>query len=254
MRVVPVPVDEHGLRVEELDRQPAVRLVVVSPAHQFPTGAVLAPQRRARLLEWARRVDGLVVEDDYDAEFRYDRRPVGTLQGADPDRVALAGSLSKTLSPALGIGWIATPPRWTAALRDLRPPGPGVLDQLAFATFLSSGGYDRHLRAARQRYRGRRDALVTALAERLPGCTVSGAAAGLHLLLHVPFDDGTEPDGPDVVRRAAGLGLEVASAREYRVHNTALDPALVLGYGNLRDGEVLVAVSRLAAALGPARG
>jgi GntR family transcriptional regulator/MocR family aminotransferase len=250
LRLVPVPVDEHGLRVEDLEREPGVRLVVVSPAHQFPTGSVLAPQRRARLLEWVRRVDGLVVEDDYDAEFRYDRHPVGTLQGTDPDRVALAGSLSKTLSPALGIGWIATPPRWTAAVRDLRPPGPGVLDQLAFAGFLSSGAYDRHLRATRKRYRARRDVLVEALAQRLPDCTVSGAAAGLHLLLDVPLArDGNEPDGPGVVRRAAALGLEVASARGYRVHNDALDAALVLGYGNLRDSEVATAVDRLAAAL-----
>ena len=252
LRLVPIAVDEHGLRVEDLEREPGVRLVVVSPAHQFPTGSVLAPQRRARLVEWARRVDGLVVEDDYDAEFRYDRRPVGTLEGADPDRVALAGSLSKTLSPALCIGWIATPPRWTAALRDLGPPGPGVLDQLAFAGFLSSGGYDRHLRATRNRYRARRDALVEALAQRLPDCTVSGAAAGLHLLLDLPRAAGSEPDGPDLVRRAAALGLEVACAREYRVHNDALDSALVLGYGNLRDSEVSSAVDRLAAALASA--
>jgi GntR family transcriptional regulator/MocR family aminotransferase len=255
LRLVPVAVDEYGLRVDDLEREPDVRLVVVSPAHQFPNGSVLAPQRRARLLEWARRVDGLVVEDDYDAEFRYDRRPVGTLQGADPDRVALAGSLSKTLSPALGIGWIATPPRWTPALRDLRPPGPGVLDQLAFAEFLSSGGYDRHLRATRKRYRDRRDALVEALAERLPGWTVSGAAAGLHLLLDAPLaGDGGGPNSRDVVRRAAAAGLEVGSAREYRVHNGALDPALVLGYGNLRDSEVTTAVDLLAAVLASASG
>ena len=104
---VPVPVDEHGLQVEHLARRPDVRAAIVSPAHQFPTGSVLAPERRAALLDWARRVDGLILEDDYDAEFRYDRRPVGTMQGTDPSRVALLGSLSKTLSPALGIGWLA---------------------------------------------------------------------------------------------------------------------------------------------------
>lgn len=246
LRVVPVPVDEQGLRVETLDRHPDIRLAIVSPAHQFPTGVVLAPRRRAQLLDWARRVDGLIVEDDYDAEFRYDRRPVGTLQGTDPARVALTGSLSKTLSPALGIGWMVTPPRWTSALRDLRAPGPGVLDQIALAEFISSGSYDRHLRAARKRYRVRRDALVSELDRRLPGYTVSGAAAGLHLLLRCPS---LPVAGPDLVRRAAREGVQVACARQYRVHNTALDSALVLGYGNLAAADVAPAIDRLARAL-----
>ena len=246
LEVVPIPVDDQGMRVDLLDRHPEVGMVIVSPAHQFPTGVVLAPQRRTQLLEWARRVDGLIIEDDYDAEFRYDRRPVGTLQGIDPERVALAGSLSKTLSPALGIGWMATPERWTFQL-STRAPGPGVLDQLALAGFISSGGYDRHLRSARSRYRQRRDALVSALHRRLPRAKVGGAAAGLHLLLEFP--DSPALDAPAVVRRAADLGLELASARQYRVTNTTLDSALVLGYGNLRDTDVPVAVARLAGAL-----
>lgn len=248
LRVVPVPVDDQGLMVQTLDRHRDVRMVLVSPAHQFPTGVVLAPKRRAALLDWARRVDGLVIEDDYDAEFRFDGRPVGTLQGTDPDHVVLAGSVSKTLSPALALGWILTPPRWTAALRSTTVPGPGVLDQRGFATFISSGGYDRHLRAARSRYRARRRALVDALGEHLPQGRVEGAAAGLHVLLDLPE---LRVDGPAVVRRAAELGLRIACARQYRVHNAAADSALVLGYGNLRDSQVVPAVKKLVRCLEP---
>jgi GntR family transcriptional regulator/MocR family aminotransferase len=248
MRVVPVPVDERGIRADVLAGLTGVRMVVVTPAHQFPAGVVLAPERRAHLREWARRVDGLVVEDDYDAEFRYDRRPVGTLQGADPERVALAGSLSKTLSPALGLGWLVTPPRWTGPVRAYpRVAAPGLLDQLALAELIESGGYDRHLRAARKRYRARRDALLAALACRLPGYTVAGVAAGLHLVL-VPPDDPAHRFDPDAaVRRAAATGLRIACVRQYQMDNREQDAALVLGYGNLADGEVEAAVSQLAA-------
>ncbi|HEV3465208.1 MAG TPA: PLP-dependent aminotransferase family protein, partial [Actinomycetota bacterium] len=164
LRVLPIPVDDQGLRVDDLDDDPGVRAVLVSPTHQFPTGVVLSPARRAALLAWAHRVDGLILEDDYDAEFRYDRRPVGTMQGTDPSRVVLLGSVSKTLSPALGIGWVVTPPAWTARFRATAGAGspgwPSTLDQLTFAAFLQSGAYDRHLRAARLRYRQRRDRLV----------------------------------------------------------------------------------------------
>ena len=246
LRVLPVPVDEQGLRVETLERTPGVRMVVVSPAHQFPTGVVLSPARRAALLEWARRADALIVEDDYDAEFRYDRRPVGALHGADPRHVALTGSLSKTLSPALGLGWLVAPRRWTASVRGVPAGAPGVLDQLALAEFVGSGGYDRHLRAARRGYRARRDALLAALDRRLPGTVVSGAAAGLHLLL--PGAAGRD-DAREVVARAAAAGVRIACVRQYRVANRALDAALVLGYGNLATGDVDQAVARLATAV-----
>ena len=163
LRPYPIGVDHDGLRVSLLDR--AVRAVVVGPAHQFPTGATLPPARRAALVRWARDVDGVVVEDDYDAEFRYDRAPVAVLQGLDPARVFLLGSVSKTLSPSLGIGWLAAPGAWAAAVRDANPVAhpPPVLDQLALARFIGRGAYDAHLRAARRRYRARRDALLAAL-------------------------------------------------------------------------------------------
>lgn len=247
LEVVPIPVDDCGLQADRLAAFPSVRAVILSPAHQFPTGSVLAPNRRTVLLDWARRVDGLILEDDYDAEFRYDRRPIGTIQGADRSRVALFGSLSKTLSPALGIGWMVTPPAWTEAVRatEVRPAGPPLLDQLTFADFVASGAYDRHLRAARRRYRARRDALVVALAARMPDCHVSGAAAGLHVLLR--FDG--ELAGPAVVERAAQCGVRIASMEAYRAENRAIGSGLVLGYGDLGDGEVDEAVRRLAAAV-----
>jgi GntR family transcriptional regulator / MocR family aminotransferase len=251
LRVVPTRVDAHGLRVGDLDGDPAVRAVIVSPTHQFPTGVVLPAGRRGALLDWARRVDGVILEDDYDAEFRYDRRPVGTMQGTDPSRVVLLGSLSKTLSPALGIGWMVAPPGWVEPLRAAAgpPAWPSTLDQLAFAAFLQVGSYDRHLRGARTRYRRRRDRLVRALAERLPGARVLGVAAGLHLLVHL---DGAV-DCAAVVRRAAAGGLRVANLDTYRCRDHATGPGLVLGYGNLADGQVDEAVALLAATVAASR-
>jgi GntR family transcriptional regulator / MocR family aminotransferase len=251
LQTVGVPVDGGGLQTEELSRHPGVRAVLVTPAHQFPTGVVLAPGRRAALLAWARAVDGVVLEDDYDAEFRYDRRPVGTLQGTDPSRVVLFGSLSKTVSPALGLGWMVTPARWTERLRSAEavPPTPPELDQLAFAEFVESGGYDRHLRATRKRYRHRRDTLVAALAANLPECTYSGVAAGLHLVLEL---EGSTPAAA-VVANAAAEGVRVADLDSYRLRPDAGAPALVLGYGNLPDSAVAAAVTRLASAVRRAR-
>jgi GntR family transcriptional regulator / MocR family aminotransferase len=246
-QTVGVPVDGDGIRVEDLVGHRGVRAVLVTPAHQFPTGVVLTPGRRAELLDWVRDVDGLILEDDYDAEFRYDRRPVGTLQGAAPEHVALFGSLSKTMSPALGLGWMVTPARWTPQLRahEAATPTPPAIDQLAFGEFVQSGGYDRHLRAARQRYRRRRDALVAAVRARLPECTLSGVAAGLHLVLQL------EPATPaaEVVSRAAANGVRVADLDAYRLQPDPSSPALVLGYGNLPDGAVDPAASLLAAAV-----
>jgi GntR family transcriptional regulator / MocR family aminotransferase len=243
LAAIPVPVDDQGLRADRLDDRAAA--VIISPAHQFPTGTVLSAPRRAALLAWARTTGGLIIEDDYDAEFRYDRRPVGTVQGAAPPLVALVGSVSKTLSPALGIGWMVTPPGW-APRADWpaagQPAGPPVLDQLAFAAFMDSGGYDRQLRACRRAYRDRRDALAAALAARLPQARVSGAAAGLHLLVHLP--DGA--DAAAVAGRARAAGVRVASLDTYRL--APGPPGLVLGYGNLASHQVEAAVERLAAA------
>ncbi|MEU7854012.1 PLP-dependent aminotransferase family protein [Nonomuraea sp. NPDC049141] len=243
---VPIGVDGDGLRVDLLRDQPWIRAAIVAPAHQFPTGTVLAPARRAELIRWAHDVDGILLEEDKDADYRYDRRPVAAIQGMAPSRTALLGSVSKTLSPALRIGWFATPPRWTPAVAVANPLAlpPPVLDQLAFAWFLDDGGYDRHLRACRRRYRARRDALVGELARRLPGARVSGAAAGLHLLLHLDGVRATE-----VVAAAARDGVSVDAVGNYTSEAGAGDSTLILGYGNLADSVVAEAVSRLADAI-----
>ncbi|GHJ52981.1 GntR family transcriptional regulator [Nonomuraea sp. TT08I-71] len=246
MRIVPMPTDAGGMRVDVLAEHPEVRAVLTTPAHQFPRGTVLAADRRAALLRWACNVDGVILEDDYDAEFRYDRRPVGTLQGMDPSRVILFKSLSKMLSPALGIGWIVAPPAWSEALRGSDVPAalPPTLDQLAFASLLESGAYERHLRRSRQRYRIRRDALVHALAKHLPGWEISGAAAGLHLVVTLP--PATEAQA--VVRAAAARSVQVAHLGDYFIGDSD-EHGLVVGYGNLADTAVEPAVTRLATAV-----
>ncbi|MBB5806490.1 GntR family transcriptional regulator/MocR family aminotransferase [Saccharothrix ecbatanensis] len=250
LRVHPVPVDQDGLRVDDLARTPA-RAVVVGAAHQFPTGTVLSPDRRARLVRWAREVDGFVIEDDYDAEFRYDHHPVAVMQGMDPSRVFLLGSVSKTLSPALGLGWLVAPAVTTTALRAANPvaAAPPVLDQLALATFIDRGWYDAHLRAARRRFRSRRDLLVRTLAERVPEGRVSGTAAGLHILLHLPDDVDTRA----AVKAASTAGLRLSDLDDYRVERSA-ERALVLGYGNISDIEIPAAVALLREALRSAVG
>jgi GntR family transcriptional regulator / MocR family aminotransferase len=247
LKVVPVPVDDQGLRADLLGQHPEVGAVVISPAHQFPVGTVLSAPRRAALLAWARHTGGLVIEDDYDAEYRYGRRPVGALQGADPGVVALLGSVSKTLSPALGIGWMVTPPRWTARVHAAPLAAPPVLDQLAFAEFTRAGSYDRHLRAGRTRYRQRRDALTRALAEVIPGARVTGASAGLHLVILLGDLDGDQ-DPAAIQRRALALGVRVANLDTYRAGHAG-EPGLVLGYGNLADHQIRPAVALLSQAL-----
>ena len=247
MTIVSLPVDGLGIRVTDLADHPEVRAAIVGPAHQFPTGVVLEPGRRAALLAWARRVDGVILEDDYDAEFRYDGRPVATVQGMDPSRVLLLGSVSKTLSPALGIGWIVAPRRWTDALRatSVSPDGPPTLDQLAFATFIETGSLDRHLRSCRSRYRRRRDALVQAIRSELPECRLSGIAAGLHVLVSLPG----RVDAAAVAAEAAARGVRVHNLDRYRARPAPAEPGLVLGYGNLADHAVMEAVGTLARAV-----
>jgi GntR family transcriptional regulator/MocR family aminotransferase len=244
--VVPVPVDADGLDVTALTRTRA-RAVVLTPAHQFPTGVVLAPSRRAEVIAWSRRVDGLVVEDDYDAEFRYDREPVACLQGLAPDRVALVGSVSKVLAPGLRLGWLAAPTDWLPSLceakQDADNGGP-ALQQLAFAEFLSGGGYDRHLRRARRLHRERRDAMVAALRRHLPKARIGGVAAGLHLVIELP--PGT--DDQALALRAAEAGLAPIALSTLRARKTG-PPGLVLGYAAHTPHELTTAVRHLSTLL-----
>jgi GntR family transcriptional regulator/MocR family aminotransferase len=237
---VSLPVDGHGLVVERLWHE-QVDAVALAPAHQFPTGAVLGAARRLELVEWARKHDALIVEDDYDAEYRYDRQPIGSLQGLAPEHVAYAGSTSKTLAPAIRLGWLVLASRLAeqVAIRQRRRGGmPSPLNQLALSDLIERGELDRHLRRQRRRYSHRREALLTALARKLPEARVSGAAAGLYVVAGLP--DGISEQAALDAARARGIAIEGVGGPL---------PALVLGYANLADAAVAPAVEALAASL-----
>jgi GntR family transcriptional regulator/MocR family aminotransferase len=238
---VAVPVDGDGLDVGALRRSGA-RAVVVTPAHQCPTGVVLAPERRHALVAWAAEVDGFVLEDDYDAEFRYDRQPVGSLQGLAPDRVVGLGSLSKTLAPGIRLGWLLVPPTLVEPVvreKLLTSRGTPALDQLALATLMESGRYDRHLRRMREVYRRRRDTLTRAVEQHTPGLRLVGLEAGCHALLELP--DGVREH--DVVQAALQHGVRVYGLARYRVDaeragESDVPSALVLGFGNVNEDRI----------------
>jgi GntR family transcriptional regulator/MocR family aminotransferase len=242
LRVSAVPVDAEGVRVDHL-RDSGGRAVLLTPAHQCPTGAVLSPTRRHELVEWAHEVDGVILEDDYDAEFRYDRQPVGSLQGLAPDRVVALGSVSKTLAPALRIGWVFTPPRFRDGIlteKYLSCRGVPQLDQAALARLIETGRFDRHLRKVRDSYRQRRDALVSAVAENMEGATITGLDAGHHALLRLPAG----VDEERVVAHARAAGIAVRGLSDYRVtpdDEAPRDPlpaALVIGFGNVTTRQI----------------
>ncbi len=244
LEVVPVPLDDEGIDVAALAAA-APDAVVVTPAHALPLGAVLAPERRRRLVAWARERGALVLEDDYDAELRYDRDPAGALQGLAPDVVVLAGTVSKTLAPALRLGWLLLPADQAPiaiTARTMADGGGPRIDEWALADLIAGGGFDRHVRAARQRYRAKRAILLEALATALPGARVRGIAAGLHCVLELP--DGA--DEADVVARAAGAGVHVQGLASFtRAHPQP--PSLVLGYGLPSERELREAVATIAA-------
>ncbi|GAB3915248.1 GntR family transcriptional regulator [Microlunatus endophyticus] len=247
LEMVPIGVDDQGLRVRELDDHPDVRVVLCTPTHQFPLGVALSPDRRLELIKWADRVDGVIIEDDYDAEFRYDRRPVGSLQGMAPDRVVLVGSVSQSLGPMINVGW-AILPQWLI-MRILADgldagTGPSVFGFEALSIMIAEGWYERHLRALRTSYRRRRENLVSAITAMLPDCTISGMAAGTQLIMELPQG----VDVAAVVRRAAGNDVGVAPLDRYRLA-ADLPSALVIGYGNLREDRENEAIGRLAAAI-----
>jgi GntR family transcriptional regulator / MocR family aminotransferase len=231
--VVPVPVDDEGLRVDALERTRAAA-VVVTAAHQMPLGVALSVDRRAALLAWR----GLIIEDDYDAEFRYDRPPLAALQGLAPEQVAYLGSASKTLAPGLRLGWLVLPADLAAdvgAEKRLADMGTDVIGQFALARLIDSGVYDRHLRALRRRHRSRRDAAVAAVERHLPGAQVLGIAAGLHanILLAEPVDV-----------RAFEAACEARSVRVYGSRRRMI----CLGYANLPEAAIERGVRLLAEA------
>lgn len=240
LQIVPIPVDHEGLVVEVLEGE-EVDAVAVAPAHQYPTGAVLSPARRGALLSWAQSRKKLIVEDDYDAEYRYDRQPIGSLQGLAPEHVVYGGTVSKTLAPALRLGWMALPERLVgpiAACQRRRGGMPDALQQLALADLIERGELDRHLRRQRRRYHEQRDALLAAVAGELPDVTVDGAAAGLYVVLRLPYDLSEQALLADA--RARGIALEGLGGES---------PAVVVGYANLRRTAIKPAVLALAASI-----
>ena len=241
---VPVRVDAHGLSVAELYASDA-QAVVVSPAHQYPTGVIMHPARRAQLIRWARETGGLIVEDDYDAEYRFGSRPIAPLRSFAPDNVAYVGTTSKILAPALRLGWLLVPPALAEAVsaeHAVSQTQPSVLNQAAFATLLEEGDIDRHLRRTRRTYRQRRSALMSALQTFIPSLRVTGGAAGLHLMGWLPRGMSESELVAEAGLQGIGLdGLHTACrvARE-------LGPVLVLGYGAINADAIAPAISRMA--------
>ncbi|MFF0790357.1 PLP-dependent aminotransferase family protein [Streptomyces spiralis] len=249
MGTVPIPLDAEGPDLGPL-RRSGVRAVVTTPAHQFPTGIACSARRRAELLDWARSVDGIVLEDDYDGDFRYDRAPVGALQGLDPEHVVYAGSVSKSLAPGLRLGWMIVPDSLADDVVERKRTmdlGHPTVEQALFAHFVERGDYDRQLRRCQRAYRERRDALVGALREHFPGARLSGIAAGLHLIAELPGRYGPEDR---FLARAGAAGIAVRTLTAY-THARAGGPGgddgteeagggvrLILGYAHLSPSRI----------------
>jgi GntR family transcriptional regulator/MocR family aminotransferase len=250
LEVVGIPVGPDGIRVDVLERTRADALIL-TPSHQWPTGGVLSAEARAAVLGWAQRTGALVVEDDYDAEYRYDRAPVGAMQGLAPDRVIYAGTASKTLAPGLRLGWLVAPRPLVSDLvsaKVLADRGSPVIDQLTFADFLAHGELDRHLRRMRPLYRRRRDVLLEALARRLPELEPAGIAAGLHLVSWLPAG----LDETRVVEAAAIRGVRVNGVGPYRLSADGR-AGLIFGYSTLTEQAIVEGVELLAQAIGDVR-
>jgi GntR family transcriptional regulator/MocR family aminotransferase len=242
LEVVPIPVDGEGLRVDLLAESDAAA-VVVTPAHQFPTGAVLSSERRAALVEWAESGERLIVEDDFDAELRYDRRRAGALQGLAPERIALIGSASKRLVPGMRLGWMLTP-SWLGwpliSVKAIEDRGSDAIGQLALHDFIARGELDRHLRRMRLRYQRRREALLEALAHELPHARAGTGAAGLFELVELP--PGTDEAALTSTAAERGVGVDGLSLHRFRPGGP---PGLVLGFAAMPERAIERAVGLL---------
>jgi GntR family transcriptional regulator/MocR family aminotransferase len=247
LQVVPVRVDGQGLDVTGLEAV-GVDAVVVSPAHQRVTGAVLAPARRARLIAWARRRGTLIVEYDADAEYRYDRDPLASLQGQAPECVAYIATANTTLAPATRLGWLIAPSHLVAdvaAQIEIAHAVPSALTQATYAKLLHRGEIDRHLRRARRRYQARRRTLIAALTQHLPHATIDGAAAGLHLIAWLP----PETDEAHTTDAAARRGVAIHTLHHHAILTTPRPPALLLGYAPTPEPAIPQAIQLLAHSL-----
>lgn len=247
---VPVAVDGRGLDPDRL--QSDVTAALVSPAHSYPTGRTLDPDRRRALIAWARATEAVVIEDDFHAEFRYDGQPIGALQAQAPERVVYIGCASKSLSPALRLGWLAAPADLIDGLEREKlyeDMGSNLLDQLAFARFVDSGDFSRYLRRVRPVYRRRRDATIGALAELLPEARWDGGAAGLHLHVMLPDD----VDEQRFIASAHAKGVLVEDAARHWARPDRAPPSIVLGYGSASEAVIRRGVAILGHALGACR-
>jgi len=233
LQPVPIPVDDRGLDPALLARARA-DAVLIAPAHSYPSGGTLDGARRQALATWAGRSGALIIEDDYDAELRYDRRPLGALQGLAPEHTIYIGTASKTLTPALRLGWLIAPPHLIEPLAREKhhdDMGTSLLEQLALARFIDSGAFTRHLRHTRPIYRKRRDATIATLAELLPSAHWQGEPAGLHLYLTLPGD----VDEVAVARSAYERGVLLELGGWHWAAPTRTPPSLVLGYGSAAE-------------------
>jgi len=245
-RLIPIPVDEEGLRVAiGAAQQPQARLAYVTPSHQYPTGVTMSVTRRLALLEWARQNHAWVLEDDYDSEYRYRGRPLAALQGLDgADRVLYIGTFSKVLFPGLRLGYLVTPPALTDAFAQalqLAHRYLSVLDQAVLAAFIKEGHFARHIRRMRTLYAERQHALVEALQQELRGyVTVGCAEAGLHLVAwcKTPVDD------REIAKAAWQQSIEVTPISTYSML-TPTRGGLVLGYGMLDETQIRTGVRGL---------
>jgi GntR family transcriptional regulator/MocR family aminotransferase len=245
--VVGIAVDGDGIRVDEL-RESGAGAVILTPAHQWPTGSVLSAGNRAAVIRWATEHDAVIIEDDYDAEYRYDRTPVGALQGLAPDHVVYAGSASKTLAPGLRLGWLVLPGRLTEPMAEAKiaaDRGSPALEQMALADFVTRGELDRHLRRMRPVYRRRRDALLQALEAHLPWLEPDGVSAGLHLVTWLP----PHVDELAVVDAARGAGVDLDAVGPYRITHPG-PGGLIFGYATVSERAIAEGVARLARAAG----
>ncbi|NMM85925.1 GntR family transcriptional regulator [Rhodococcus sp. SRB_17] len=248
IRTVPILVDESGTCTEQLASTQA-RVALLTPTHQFPLGGPLIPSRRRTALEWASDSGGIVIEDDYDGEFRYDRKPVGALQAVAPQHVAYLGTVSKTLSPAIRIGWMVLPDRLIEPVLALKGPYErwvSATDQLTLADFIDSGRFDAHIRKMRTSYRRRRDQLVDTLEHRLPEVRIAGISAGLHAVIQLPR--GTEGA---ILSAARGLGLDLVGMSTFRHPDSAYTgtDGIVVGYSTPAPSRYSDALERLCTAM-----
>jgi GntR family transcriptional regulator / MocR family aminotransferase len=244
LRAVHVPVDDLGIDVGALEDSGA-QVVIVTPAHQSPTGVVLAPGRRHALVDWAHRQNAFIIEDDYDSEFRYDKEPVGVLQGLAPDRVFTIGTASKALAPAVRLGWVLAPTSVAAAVTEqkrISDRGTSTLDQLALAALLESGRYDRHLRRMRAIYASRRAELIAALARHAPRIRLTGLAAGFHAVAHLP----ASADERAVAAAARTRRVGLYPMATYRAAATPAPPQLVMGFGQVSERAIEPGIAAVA--------